>query len=777
MKYCMRGGLIKGKEVVPGNSPKNDIYDVKLGSGKTIKASAGEIVLDKETLAKDPLEWIKFIQKEKAKSPDLFKDHFYDGGMPQPYTNDPSNMLYQQVQDMPAPPAQNIVKPANDRIRQLESVRDNLGGSYWTPKLQQEYSVLKAQGYSQGGLVSDFLEKSPMSLYDQDSSKKMDDDEENQDEEMLDKKQNLLNQKDDVKQKFNEGGNTAAAPNNFDPDKFLADTNHVEFNPDEFLKNTAPEPSMKERLIQGGLNTLPTAGMIAGGILATPETAGLGTVAGATAGGIAGNELKRIGEKYLLGKDQTSGMEHIKEAAKVGAESAAAEAGGQALMAAPGFISAGGKKALQVVGKKLGFNSEFIPKPDIEQISKAGEVLGLDVPNAVKTSNPTFQKIESGLAQSPTIPAKEIREGYENYFKGLDSAGDKIEEMKSPGDSYSTGSQLKNQIQSYIEEKSAPVSELYQDLVKPMQNIKVNQEVVNKQFGALKRDPLFQTTKGQQILNDWKGITNNQPELNSLKETRSQIFDELGGTATPADQSRMQKIYDTMTKIRDNSIESTKLELPKEQHAVVDQLRDQLTLADKSHSSNLKDFNSIKRLVGNTEIGSPSQFSNMNQALKEGDLSSKASNLDTGSMKSLREDSPEIFETVKQAKIDDMVNASTRSIKGFNDADFFKRYGKLDEEMKNMLFSPEQRKHIEALQTLRQATPQKLGPSGTPEGLSYMADIPAQIKNTVSDYAKKKALLPGRSVGSMKEFLKLTPSSLAIKSGLQQNMLDKKDGK
>lgn len=82
MKYCMRGGLIEGKEVVKGNSPKNDIYDVKLKSGKHIKASAGEIVMDKETLAKGPEEWVKFIKKEMKKAPDLFKTHFDDGGKP-----------------------------------------------------------------------------------------------------------------------------------------------------------------------------------------------------------------------------------------------------------------------------------------------------------------------------------------------------------------------------------------------------------------------------------------------------------------------------------------------------------------------------------------------------------------------------------------------------------------------------------------------------------------------------------------------------------------------
>ena len=72
------------------------------------------------------------------------------------------------------------------------------------------------------------------------------------------------------------------APKEFDPDKFLADT-----------APKAPEPGLKERAIRAGLNTLPTVGMITGGILATPETLGIGTAAGAALGAGAGTRIKK----------------------------------------------------------------------------------------------------------------------------------------------------------------------------------------------------------------------------------------------------------------------------------------------------------------------------------------------------------------------------------------------------------------------------------------------------------------------------------------------------
>jgi hypothetical protein len=279
---------------------------------------------------------------------------------------------------------------------------------------------------------------------------------------------------------------------------------------------------------------------------------------------------------------------------------------------------------------------------------------------------------------------------------------------------------------------------MYNDLQPQLKNIKTNPEVVNRTFGNLKKNPLFQTQQGMDVLNDWKQATLQQPEMNSLKELRSSVYDDLGPNSSAADHKRLDAINDAITDVRKNSIEATKNDLPKEMHGEVDNLQNQLALADSAHASNIEDLNAVKGLIGNRPIGSPSQFINRIADMKEADLAQKAANLDVSSMRSIKDQFPAVYEKVKNAKINDMVQNSTNPISGFNDAKFFKQYGNLDNEMKDLIFSPEDQAHIENLQTVRQAVPSKLGPSGTPGGQMMMQAL-SPTRNA-QDFAIRQAM-------------------------------------
>jgi len=109
--------------------------------------------------------------------------------------------------------------------------------------------------------------------------------------------------------------------------------------------------------IQGALNTLPTAGMVAGGVAGGVAGTALepvggtaaGAVGGAALGGGAGESLKNLGEQYLLGQDKTR-SEIYGNPAKGVVEGAAAEVGGQLL--GKGLEAAAGTKAGKYVLQK-----------------------------------------------------------------------------------------------------------------------------------------------------------------------------------------------------------------------------------------------------------------------------------------------------------------------------------------------------------------------------------------------------------------------------------------
>lgn len=81
-------------------------------------------------------------------------------------------------------------------------------------------------------------------------------------------------------------------------------------------------------VIQGGLNALPTIGMVGGG-LAGAET-GPGAIATAGMGAAGGQALKNLGEQYILGQDKTR-SDIYGDTARAGVDGANAEMGGKLL--------------------------------------------------------------------------------------------------------------------------------------------------------------------------------------------------------------------------------------------------------------------------------------------------------------------------------------------------------------------------------------------------------------------------------------------------------------
>lgn len=439
---------------------------------------------------------------------------------------------------------------------------------------------------------------------------------------------------------------------------------------------------------------------------------------------------------------------------------------GEAVGKIPGLVKQGVKSAGKAIADKVGPGLEYTPIADKEAVLSAADQLGIkSVPKAVLTDNPTYQKLESGLAQSGSLPAKSIREQYTQLGKGLEKASDKIEALKTPDSDFSIGKSIQKDLSSQIEDSRKPVTELYNNITPDLQKIPVNEGVVNKAIGQLKKQPLFQTKDGAEFLAEHKDLILNQPELNSLKEYRSSLSDLTNQNSLPADVKRAEALRNAVTKIRDNSIEAMKAEMPASAHPEINDLIDKVSLADAAHAGNLKDLNAVKSIVGNKDISSPSKFLNKLSDAKESDLAQRAGNLDVSSLQSLKEKFPTVFEKAKTAKVNDMIQSATNAKSGFNDNAFMKQYNNLDKELKDLLFEPEMQKHIEALQILKRAIPDKLGPSGTPEGTMTMDMFSPRrnvldlgIKKTLdaasSSPASQAASQPGKVISMVKQAAK-----------------------
>lgn len=388
--------------------------------------------------------------------------------------------------------------------------------------------------------------------------------------------------------------------------------------------------------------------------------------------------------------------------------------------------------------KNMAQKLEKTPIANADEVALAAKNIGVEPLDAMMTSNPAFQKLESGLSQSGSFAAANTRDKYNQFFKGVDKATEKISSMRSPDSTFSIGKDIQSGLTQQVNDLRVPVSEMYTKLEPRMRKIPVDVGATNSAFGVLKKNSLFNTKDGMEMLEEFKANVLQQPKLNSLKEFRSEIGDTLTAMSSPRDVKRIEALRNVVTDIRDRSINAQKGVLPKKMHEDIDDLINQIALADSAHASNLGDVNSIKSMLGNKDMKSPVTFLNKLGEMKEADLAERASNLDVTSLRNMQSKFPSIFEKAREAKINDMIERSSRATSGFNETTFLNQYDKMANELKELIFDPKMQAYIKDLRTVKAAIPESLGPSGTPEGLMTM-DMWGPTRN-VQDFLIRKSL-------------------------------------
>ncbi len=422
-------------------------------------------------------------------------------------------------------------------------------------------------------------------------------------------------------------------------------------------------------------------------------------------------------------------------------------------------LQAGARGAQGLIANRAKALKGFYDRPPVENLDEilaASDRLGVKPLEAMKTSNKYVQDLESGLSQSGSIPARSVGEAYENFFAGLNKAGEKISSLATPDSDFAIGKALSEGLENQVRSSQAPVKELYDKVNPELFHIPVDESVVTKQFAALKRQPIFRTSDGSQFLQKYADdLLSSSKNLADLKEFRTNLKGSLSRTASDLDKTRLDAIYDAITRVRDGSINSVASvddfisgagkTIQKESGTLLDDI----ALADAAHASNMSEINSLGELIGNKgNLKSPSDFLNKLSQVSEDELTKRASNSSLNTLTNLKEKFPQIFEKARQAKVNEMIQKAT-GVNGFNEGQFIKNFDRLGREYQEMFFTPEQISHISDLKTIKAAIPERLGPSGTPKGLMTMDAW--NPKRNIQDYLIKKSIQPDSSIPKILE--------------------------
>ncbi len=186
-----------------------------------------------------------------------------------------------------------------------------------------------------------------------------------------------------------------------------------------WLDTKLPLDTTPRGIIQGGLDALPAAGAVGGGVVGTAGAGPVGLVGGAALGTAGGYALKNLGEEFILGKPKTR-TEIYGDPAMGLVEGATAEMGGQVLGKALGA----GVKGLKNLGEKSAVNATGATGKQASEFSKdAGRQL-LD--RKVVRFGDNQEKIASRAGKAVEQAEKQI----DKALKDLDAKGVTVDANK-----------------------------------------------------------------------------------------------------------------------------------------------------------------------------------------------------------------------------------------------------------------------------------------------------------------------------------------------------------
>lgn len=546
--------------------------------------------------------------------------------------------------------------------------------------------------------------------------------------------------------------------------------------------------------VQGTLDALPTAGMMAGGALGTVVGSPLPVVGNAAAGVVgagmgsaAGYGLKSMGEKYLLGKEETRPeyYANLAEAAKSGMMG---EMGGKIVGVAGESLAKSGVKNIAP-----DFN-----RPGVDQIQAAAAKLGVKPTQGMLTDDYVTRNTENSLAQSPSIPGAWIRKEQAPIREAIGNASKNAVEDASMESAVEAGKKMRKGVADNLEQRYSPISDAYSDIESQTKNVPLNKKGlarVSKNIRGLD-EAKFKGSDAHSIANrfaTWLDEAENVNDIKVLKSKARGISQDPNASfeAKSVASSIMGKLEQAQT----NSITRQAVQTARETPIFPPEGKsfpsktaasDAISMAEsdaedkalnlvgkvketnKSYKGLLDDARTFGEGSGLTKAnkGMASTLNDIRSAKPE-EMASAI--FDTGNIEYsnfVKKKMPEQFEMARQQRLAEVARAAQAPNGSIDPKKLTKVMDKMGPEAREMLFGSKNVDALQQSQTLLRATPEMVGPSGTPKGFALKEILsPTQNLHDFGRYGLLKAKPAFPAIGGFLQD-KVAPAAAAATSGL-----------
>ena len=501
----------------------------------------------------------------------------------------------------------------------------------------------------------------------------------------------------------------------------------------------APEPGFLDRhpvirgMVKSGLEQLPTAGAVGGGILGAGAGAGAGSVplgmVGAGAGAGIGKALENIGEQYLLG-ELKSKKDMLVDPLISGAYGAAGEGAGQGV--AQGISRLVGKDAASVAAKEasdaLNQNAKGIAKPTAEEVAAAAARMGVKPTAGMLSDNYVPRALENSLSQSPSIPGYLIRNEQAPVHKGI---SDTVNGLLNDATSLSHaegGRQMRNEVIAKMNEDYAPIQMAYDEAKQSTQHIPLNpqsQTRIANSIRNLESAQILPNSSEAKLANNFADATENVKNVDQIKMLRSKAMEIMRDpNASAGEKTVAADVRDRLDRFHNNSIMRGAIAVardPEQGQEIGSQLVADVKGAGKAYKQYMQDMGTFNRGSGlaKTTDKTAQTLNKISNTPPEDMGDALFQTGDSEFLNFLKDKQPRAYALAKQQKLADIAAKSTAPNGEVSAPKFLQSIKSLGPEAREHLFGDGANDKLKDLQTVMQSIPGKVGGSDTPRGMEF----------------------------------------------------------
>lgn len=381
-------------------------------------------------------------------------------------------------------------------------------------------------------------------------------------------------------------------------------------------------------------------------------------------------------------------------------------------------------------------------KPDAKEIKQAAEALGFKPTAGMLKDSPVVQKLESSLSQSPSLPGMMVRREQRAAARKLQDAAEEITEDASQLTKFEAGEKAKSEITSNVKKRFKASTDDFNDLRQYTKDIPSTQrsvEAVSRNIQKIDEVSTFEDGAAASIAKSVIKVLEKKPSADQIKNLRTMVGKkaEAARRAGDGESQGIWKIYEKLGRLEENTIKRGVLNSARnsdEGNLIASGMLGKLKGAKKSYSEQMSKIEDVGRVTKNRATKSPRSFTESIDDMQSEKVANKFFDLGNNKARRVTKDTfPEAFQTLRKQRLSEIRDKSM--VKGeLNPSKLIKQIDRLDDEAMKDLFRESVSKS-QAMKKVINSFPDKVGPSGTPEGLAY-GDWLTLVTRQVTDFGR-----------------------------------------